>query len=189
MEGLWIAPADRRTWPGDDRATPFVLCFEPVFDQLRPLHWYASSYESGPFDFFTASQIRREEDLDALFLDIPNERGNVQVGAALLRSGFLPELAAFLYQDWIELVGVGGNEDYARTVAEEFLDLHWQSRVDDRYSLMEQHGEICFFCVDGSSWEIYARDEEILDRVARHVQDRSGILVQRRTLRERDSQS
>ena len=172
----------------DDRTSPFVLCFEPVFDRLQPLHWYASNFDSGPFDFFEASQARREEDLDPLFVDIANERENVQVGAALLRSGFLPDLAAFLYQDWIELVGIGGSVDHARAVADDFLSLHWQGRDEDRYALMEQHGEICFFCVDGRSWEMYARDQEALERVAGRVQGLRGVRMERWALRERDFQ-
>jgi hypothetical protein len=193
MEGLWIAPsADRHGWPVPDGLSPFELCFEPVFDYLRPLHWYASNYDSGPFDFFEAAQTRREEELDALFVEIPNERNNVQVGAALLRPGFLPDLAPFLYQDWIELVGIGGDEARAREVASELLELHWRARAKlraptpaEHYDLLEQHCEVCFFCGEGYSWEIFAKDLEILESVARRIQKLEGIRVERRTLSER----
>lgn len=195
MRGLWIAPVEKRGgWPLPEGASPFVASFAPVFDRLRTLYWFASNYDSGPYDSFSAAETHPEVELEALDIDIPVERDHGRMGAALLRPGFLPDLADFLYQDWIALVGIRGDEARAREAAAQFIALFWRvwdepgtNKRGEEYSLIEQYGEICFFCDEGRSWEIYSKDIGDLDKIAQHILRIEGLRVEWWDLHERDS--
>jgi len=189
MKGLYIFPEGSGEWPSTSR---FYTCFEPVMRYMSKFFWLAQKYQSGPFDYVRASENYSEEFLEGLFVDIPNERGNVVMEVQLLRPDFLPELAPYIYQDSIDLVGLRGPELAAIDTAGGFLQLSWSEwhehkRSDsEEYKLIDKLAQVCFFCEDGRSWEIYAKDHEILNAVAKHISKTLDLKSEYLELFERD---
>ena len=67
----------------------------------------------------------------------------------------------YLLNDWIVMVGVPGINDKVL----EFCEFIREGTQDDEkeYRYIDDISEMCFFNVDGHSWEFYSHQEDIFD--------------------------
>jgi hypothetical protein len=166
---IWPEPVDAtprvHAVPPEDSA--FSYFFRPIFPQMRDLYWFASNFSSTPF-----SGIMNEEGgesrYDALRIDTGMDDGN----HALYRPGTLPELARYLHNDWINLIGLRCSEEEASSTARQ---LSCEEGEFDRY--VGRHAKLAFHCMDGFWWEFYPRDEALLDLVTRPLRDVPGVSI------------
>lgn len=148
MRGLEIRPI-KHTWaliapPG---ARQFEVFFQPILPKLAVFHWYCEPV----FPFARGAESEDEEfaqiDESALW---PIPPGTL-----------LPRFAHFMENDWVDLYG------FLQPPAEEIQRRLEGGVVNTR--LLSGIVDICFFNVDNAYWEIYARDDQMLNDVARHV--------------------
>lgn len=90
----------------------------------------------------------------------------------------LPKFARFVTEDGAHLYGFQERPDVA------VIRQHLQRSPD--YEWVSQHLDICFFNVDGAWWEIYAKDEALLETVRQHVAGLPDITLQGTRLTRRD---
>lgn len=176
---IWPKPTDPTppvyAVPPDD--TAFCFFFRPVFPYLPDLYWFASGFESTPF-VQLINEDGGEERLDAARVDI----GLNQISAVLHRPGTLPELAPYVYNDWIDLIGLRSSEADAVAAARRLAG----ARKDfDRY--VNEEAELAFYCVDGFSWEFYTRDPTLLALITHPLEGVAGIGIRPCDLRDRDA--
>jgi hypothetical protein len=181
MEGIRLAPSSDK-WPVPEEGRAFAYYFAPIADELRPLYWYADCWESSPFGLVTY-EPGGEERLAQVKIALPTDD---LVAASLYGPGSLPDLAPFLYDDWIDLIGFRGKGLNPLTVAAEFSQLKETGR--EKYDLIERYAEICFFCMDGWSWEVYAQDLTLIGRTIEHVKQNGLIRVDHCELHNRDTE-
>ena len=181
MKGIRLAPSSDE-WPVPEKGRAFAPYFAPIADYLRPLYWYADCWESSPFVVVTY-EPGGEERLARARIALPTDG---QSAASLFRPGTLPDLAPFLYDDWIDLIGFRGRGLDPLTVAAEFLQVKEMGRV--KYDLIERYADICFFCVDGWSWEVYAKDPAVIDRTVEHVKGNGLVRIDHCELHDRDTE-
>ncbi len=99
--------------------------------------------------------------------------------------GVLLRYADYVAEDWIDLVGL----DASRTdvlVASESLSRGFIAGSDAYYDAIERHSPLCLFNVDGVSWEIYAADDDPLQRTRANASSNSGLRIDACELRQRD---
>jgi hypothetical protein len=160
----------------------FGMFFAPIATALRPLYWYSGHWQSSPF-VALIYEDGGEERLDRVRIRIPPDES---MGVALHAPGALPDLAPFLYDDDIALVGFRcehHEEAIAVAVQLSSLDGHLF------YDTIERVGEMCFFNVDGAWWELYAKDVTLLERVTSHVRQLpTDVAIERVMLARRDDQ-
>lgn len=176
---IWPEPEDptppvHAVPPGD---TAFCFFFRPIFPYLRELYWFASCFESTPFVRLIHEE-GGEERLNAAQMDV----GLDQLNSVLHRPGTLPELAPYLYTDWINLIGLRCSEadavDTAQRLARERGEF-------DRY--VDENTEIAFHCMDGFWWEFYPRDSALLELVTRPLEGVAGVGIRPCDLRHREA--
>lgn len=157
------------SWPQAECASAFETLFQPILAELPPLYWVVWNYESGPFDSL-AMQYFDQEWLDQLFVPVQNdERDGAWLNFSLLRPGYLPALSPYIFFDWVDMLGVSGDEGDAQKVAERLAALEWSRRgpsrdlLDEEYkaqkvALVKSEGEVFLHCHDGSWWELSLRN-------------------------------
>jgi hypothetical protein len=155
--------------------TPFCFFFRPVFPYLRDLYWFATRFESSPF-VRLIYEDGGEERLDAARLDA----GLESTGDVLHRPGTLPDLAPYVDNDWLDLIGLRASEEQA--IATSHL---LATARDDYKNAVADKAEIAFLCMDGFWWEFYPRDPSLLDLVARPLEGISGVSLRTSDLRNR----
>jgi hypothetical protein len=149
--------------PPDD--TAFCYFFRPVFPHMRDLYWFAANFYSTPFSGIMYEN-GGDDRLSAARMDIGLDDGNY----ALHRPGTLPELAPYIHNDWINLIGLRCSEDDAIATARQ---LSGEQGEFDRY--VDRNTELAFHCMDGFWWEFYPRDSALLELVTRPLQNVSGV--------------
>ena len=164
---IWPEPVDPtppvHAVPPDEN--PFCYFFRPVFPHMRELYWFASNFYSTPFSGIIY-QEGGESRYDAVRIDIGLDDGNY----ALYRPGTLPELASYIHNDWIDLVGLRCSEEEAIATARQ---LSCEDAEFERYVV--RNTELAFHCMDGFRWEFYPRDASLLDLVTRPLQETPGV--------------
>jgi hypothetical protein len=161
MHGLHVKPRWQPATPAERRS--FTAFFRPIFPQLAAFHWIYS--DRIPF-------AGVDEDFEALVETICAD-GHIPPDT------LLPKFARFVRENWTDLYGFQKRPD----VAEVRRQLQ---RNPTDYEWMSQNVDLCFFNVDGAWWEIYARDESLLEAVRRHAAGLSDITVQDTLLLRRD---
>jgi hypothetical protein len=159
----------------------FEFFFQPVLPTMESLLWFAQGWQSSPFVAFIY-EPGGEEKLSEFWIKHPRFHN---VCASVFRAGVLPALAHWLYDDWIDLIGLRCNEQDAPAIAERLYDADNRSR-DDYYEAIDQNADLCFFCVDGFSWEMYSHQLHLLEAVAKYVASIKHVVVKRCQLTERD---
>ncbi|MEN6497915.1 MAG: hypothetical protein ABFD16_26755 [Thermoguttaceae bacterium] len=159
----------------------FEFFFEPILSRLEPLCWFAQGWQSSPF-VAAIYEPGGEEKLNEFWIDHPRF---YQVSASVFRAGVLPTLAPWLYDDWIDLIGFRCNEEDVCSVADGLYDADNRGR-DAYYAAIDRKAELCFFCIDGFSWELYCHEPDVLEAVGDHVASIGHITVKRCRLNERD---
>lgn len=188
MEGIRLIPG-----PGFQRGvaraagtSTFDTFFLPLREIMRRLHWWADYSESTPF-FTRMTMTNREADFEASVIDLPSRAPNDGLGTELLfRAGTLPDFAPFLGDDWIDLIGIDAAKHDPLDVATWFRD---HPRIDaastrtycDR---IERWCELCFYCMDGAYWDLYAKNPENIRAVEAHAKSNPAIIIRRRTWEE-----
>ena len=131
---IWPAPVDStppvHAVPPDDSA--FCFFFRPVFPHMRELYWFAAHFYSTPFSGIIYEE-GGESRFFALRMDIGLDDGNY----ALFRPGTLPELASYVHNDWIDLIGLRCSEEEAISTARQ---LSIEEGDFDRY--VGRHAEL-----------------------------------------------
>lgn len=157
--------------------TPFCFFFRPVFPHMRDLYWFASGFQGTPFCRLIAEDdgIQRLEEAQVYTgLDSSN--------FVLHRPGTLPELAPYLTNDWIDLIGLRGTEPEAVATACEL------AKASDGFGrCVDEVAELAFFCAQGILWEFYSRDPSLLDLVVASLRPVAGLGIQSCELRRRDA--
>jgi hypothetical protein len=161
--------------PPDD--TAFCYFFRPVFPHMRELYWFASNFYSSPFSGVMYEE-GGERRYDALRMDIALDDGNY----ALYRPGTLPELAPYVHNDWINLIGLRCSEEDAISTARQ---LSCEQGDFDRYVV--RNTELAFHCMDGFSWEFYPRDSALLDLVTGPLLETPGVDIRSCNLHNRQA--
>lgn len=174
----------------------FEYLFAPIFQTLQPLYWYTSGWESGPFMELHCVP-GGEEIWERLHLDVPSatRENGMSIGVALYKAGILPQCAHYLRDDWITLVGlVASTDTEALQITEQFVEIAWRhvwSKAEniEFYELVEHISPCCFFCIDGSSWEFYAKDKQLVEQVYSKIQGHPGLHIKHGIiLRQRESE-
>lgn len=187
---IHLTPILASSWPQSQGCSVFETLFQPILEALPPLYWIVWNYEGGPFDSL-ASEVFDDEWLEGLFVELNEvQRNSWQIDVRLLRPTYLPTLSRYIYNDWVNIVGVPGEEHEARTVAQELIKAEW-SRTDSapntsRYissclkqkELIERHGEIFLHCHDGSWWKLHLRQSQVQAQARRHLQKLGGLRVE-----------
>jgi hypothetical protein len=197
MQGVYIGfdnPNIKTIWPvsevearatGDHPAPSgqplFAHFFQPIFPLMTDLSWFTCRWESSPF-VDLIFEPGGEERLETYQVDHPRFDN---VSASLLRPGCLPALAGWLRDDWIDLLGFALSGDDSGEIADELFDADERGK-DEYYATIERRVSLCFFCVDGFSWEFYCKDQEAVTQVFEHVRRMKGVKLELGRLRDRD---
>jgi hypothetical protein len=91
----------------------------------------------------------------------------------------LPGYAHYVIDDWADLYGFQKRPDVA------IVRRHLLENPDD-YGWLNLIVDICFFNVDGTWWEVCAKDATLLEAVRRHIASVPGITIQEKLLEQRD---
>jgi hypothetical protein len=161
MNGLHIKPRWTPAIPKERRS--FSAFFQPVFPELATFHWIYP--DTIPF-------AGSDADFGPLVESCCSE-------GYIPPDTLLPRFVSFVAEDWADLVGFQTTPDVS------VIRRHLGERPAD-YEWLSEHADICFFCVDGAWWEIYARDRALLETVRQHVTRLPDITVQERLLTRRD---
>jgi hypothetical protein len=156
----------KHTWaltaaPGARR---FEVFFQPILPKLAAFHWFCEPVF--PFD-------RGEGSEDETFAQIDDSAlWPIPPGT------LLPRFAHFVTNDWADLYGFlqPPDEEVRARLGRGVLDPRRLSAVVD----------VCFFNVDGAYWEIYARDDQMLSDVARHVGQLPDVSAAEKLLQRRE---
>jgi hypothetical protein len=152
----------------------FAHYFEPIFPLMKDLFWFAHGWQASPFADLIF-EPGGEERLARYQVDHPRFDNS---NASILRPGCLPELANWLRDDWINLLGfIPGSADPAG-IADELFEAD-ECGEDVYYTAVEKRVTLCFFCVDGLSWECYSNDRQAVTRVFEHVGRMDGVGLER----------
>lgn len=164
-----------------DGRSLFSWLFEPVLPATASLNWLATNWESTPFDFLSLP-----DDLEishTMVFEVPEFE---LISAVLYRAGVLPAFASKIRNDWVNLFGFRAETASASGLAVTFnriLDSTRRFPTDQ----IAAFAEICFFCEDGFSWEMYASDSKLVDDLVRHLETLPGIYREKRFLHSRHS--
>jgi hypothetical protein len=177
MTGLQINPTDEFRRARDAAGTSTFGHFTaPLAARLRGLHWWTDRYESSPFGSFRFETEDGEERLDALIIVLPSQANEPYINGLLFRPGTLPDLARYLHNDWIDLVGIDAAEHDPVDAAERLLPLGGDA-TRAYFDQVARCAELFFRCVDGWYWEMFARDPEAVALVRSHVEASGGRTV------------
>jgi hypothetical protein len=173
--------------PKGQRALGFF--FEPILNVLADFHWVS---DESPVKYVTVG-----DDVEWLgnLIDWVQTKDSVYFQPGML----LPRFAADVEEDWNNLYGFRKQPDAQRFIEElepllvqdgqaygsfvkgggvfdrqgydKFLEQH--GSASGRY--IAQHADLFFRNVDGAWWEMYARDESLIDSVRRHLKDVIGL--------------
>lgn len=156
----------------------FETFFVSILPKMANLYWFAQKWESSPF-VALMYEPNGTEQLESFLIDQPLFHN---ASACLLRPGVLPELAHWLYDDWIDLLGFRAEgEKQAAVIATRLFSAHG----DAYHDVIEREVEFCFFCVDGFSWELYCHNHDVIQAVADHVAPIPHVTVEWCRLRDR----
>ncbi len=166
MRGFLIKP-NKPTWrlglPADTRS--FSVFFQPILPHLAAFHWV---FEECPF----VCGETRDEEFERL-LDAAS-------AGYIAPNTLLPRYAHHVIDDWVDLCGFRQAPD-VRTVRARLR----RSRTDHEW--LGRAADICLFNVDGAWWEVYAKEDAMLDAVASHARHFPDMTVQERQLAHRDA--
>jgi hypothetical protein len=139
----------------------FSKVFEPIMQCIDGLFWVCYGYESSPL------------------IDLGHEGGGIrtltgltyleeQEGHSLevLKPEAVSQYGRYILSDWITMVGVPKVSDRVLEFCD-FMRRGAQERSKE-YCYINEVAEVCFFNVDGHSWEFYSRREDHI----RLLQDR-----------------
>lgn len=195
MNGIYISFNNQNIksiWPSEDKhiktkslnpipsgQRAFEFLFRPIFDNLEPLYWLALSFVSTPLNelLFTENGEEKLEELMEAYLD----------SAILFRPSTLPCFAHYVCSDWIDLIGIPQTNDVS-DLARDFIERSSSPIKASYYDLIKSQSKICFFCVDGFSWELYSKDETLISKVVKNIENVSGFYLKHSSLEKRDSQ-
>lgn len=163
MNGLRIRSS--KPWRDDDAAWSLEYRFDDLFRSIEPLRddlfWVLDTdflHSKGP----SAEVFDEVADRDLLELVLFHDESNDWNLVA--RPPFLRRFSPFFPNDWLDIAGTVGCPSGPGVPA---LSKAW----------VEAEAEIYFSCIDGAYWEVYARDEEILKRVARAFPQAESCLL------------
>jgi hypothetical protein len=153
----------------------FEFLFNPILDRLETLSWLAHNFVSTPFVDLLYLE-GGEEKLMAAEFDI------FLADAKLFRPYTLPLLASYLYDDWINLIGFHQRDYILESLSKDCLE-RFNSRIRaSYYDFIERQAQMCFFCVDGFSWEFYCRDYKPIELLFNRWASTDGLFIQHCTL-------
>src|SRR5271165_458219 len=148
---------------------------------MKDLFWFAKGCQSSPF-----VDLIYEPGGEGLLDSYQVEHTRFDnTSACLFQPGTLPTLSRWLRDDWIDLLGYAAHDADPGEIADGMLDASKRSR-DKYYSVIEHEVELCFFCVDGFSWEFYCHNDSAITAVFEHVSRMEGVRLARGRLRYRD---
>ena len=180
MNGIALLPGRRGYAVPPGFPTVFSYLFAPLADAMRPLHWYADRYDSSPFNGMTGER-GNEGWYDAAVITLPDQkRDGFSRSGLLFRPGGLPGAGRHLNQDWMDLVGIPGDEASAVQVAQRLYGNKDGNKAYHRF--IGEQADLYFHCMDGWSWELYAADDGHLRRAAEHLSANPSITVEPTTL-------
>jgi hypothetical protein len=90
------------------------------------------------------------------------------------KPGFLAKYGKFIIDDWLEVIGFKTPPADIDGYCREFNSITACRKAND---FLDATAAICFFCIDGASWEIFARDESLLAVISGHMKDKDGFRV------------
>lgn len=161
MQGFHIKPSWEPAIPAEQRS--FAALFHPILPQLAAFHWIYPD---------TIPILGEDADFEIL-VEATCSEGYISPGT------LIPKYVHFIINDWAELYGFRICPDVPATLR------HLRGGRD--YAWLSSVVDICFFNVDGAWWEVYARDQTLLQTVQQHVIGLPNIAVQERLLLQRDS--
>jgi hypothetical protein len=174
----------------------FTWLFEPVLSHMASLYWFAHWYENAPFFGDVAAGYEDWEERWATAVvelaDPPEAPEWDRSGEFLFRPYVLPGWAPYLRDDWIHLIGfAAGSDTAAIEVGSRFLssslrsgELGGEKHLDEYCELLSEHADLCFMCIDGFAWEMYAKERELVDRVVARASSIEGLKIDRISLDE-----
>jgi hypothetical protein len=174
----------------------FTWLFKPVLPDMESLYWFAHWYESTPFfSGITLAYEDWEERWAAAVIDLedpPEAPEWDRSGELLFLPSVLPGWAPYLRDDWIHLIGfAAGSDTAAIEVGSRFLSSSLRSSepggeklLGEYCELLSEHADMCFMCIDGFAWEMYAKERELVDRVVARASAIEGLKVDRISLDE-----
>lgn len=164
MRGIEIRPVEFPWGAGKPPdARPFEIFFQPILGALAPFHWVYAD--------------------DLPFLNEAEDDEFGQLCESWLQGYFppdtlLPRYAHNVINDWFSLFG------FRQSPAE---DIRCRlRRGTTNYAGLSRVVDLCVFNVDAAYWELYTRDEQMLDAVARHVGAMTGVTITEKRLEARD---
>ncbi len=167
-----VEPCPGADLPAGTRA--FSAFFAPTLEQAPRYYWLTDGWESSPFvELFLRDNGEQLYDQ----LAVPGAQG------PLFRPGILPFRASYLYDDWCNLVGLEKPQEDAVERARQIMTHPDETQ---NYELVCEHSPLAFYCIDGRSWEIYARDADLLAATARHVRSLGPFTIEPCNLMTRD---
>lgn len=162
----------------------FETFFTPVFPIMVDLYWCGEG-ASSPFVSLAFHQPNGLEQLESVEIEHPPFCG---ADASVFRPGVLPKYAHWIQDDWIDLFGYRADSEQGAILTASRI-FSADNNPHDRstyYAAIEQDVKLCFFCVDGFSWELYCQDPGVLEAVAAHVTPMQHVTVKRLRLQDRD---
>jgi hypothetical protein len=158
----------------------FEHYFAPVFPLMRNLFWFAHRSESSPF-VDLIYEPGGEERLERYQIDHPRFDNT---SATILQPGCLPELAGWIRDDSIDLLGFAPGGTGPGEIADELFQAAGLS-VLAYFTAIEQRVSLRFFCADGFSWEFYSPDGHAVMQIFEHAKSLEGVNLGRAVLEDR----
>lgn len=196
MRGISIGftPRDVGTiWPEPTRsaapslpvgASPFCSIFRPSFPLLAEYYWFATGYQTTPFNRMIFEK-GGEERFDAAIIECGLSENQANL---LHRPGTLPELAPYLTSDWVDLIALSEPEHQVTDDSHRLARAAYASDPTawaDYDRLVDEVSNLVFYCIDGFRRELPARDQETLALVEAPVKSFAGITLEWCELAER----
>ncbi len=162
----------------------FEYFFETILPDLQPYYWFAHAFQSTPFVDLTYVPGGMEEH-GKYSISIPEfENG----GACGMKCGILPKHAKYLRDDSLDLIGLPGPESTFKPLALALFQAFAPATRNLYYDLIQKHSEVCFFCEDGRSWEVYSKRDDFLAKVSDRLISMPAITIKKCTLHKRDTE-
>jgi hypothetical protein len=162
----------------------FEYFFETILPDLQQYYWYAQGFQATPF-VDLIYKPGGEEELDKYFVSFPEFEN---WGACGMKCGILPKHAKYLKDDDLDLIGLPGPESHFKPLALELFQAFKPAARNLYYDLIQKHSEICFFCEDGRSWEIYSKRDDFLAKVSARLKSIPAVTLKTCTLHKRDTE-
>lgn len=166
--GIWSPGGDIQAPPlraAPSGLTEFQFFFQPLYTVMAPMYWFVGDSWSSPF----GSLYDGVEDEDWIHPLADN------AVPGLYNPGLLPAYAHDIPNDWQTLVGLGSDPIAAEKAAARLAQARWA----EFYEIIDDVSSLTFLCIDGFVWQVFAKDETLLDTVAADLETSAGFRVSR----------